>query len=49
LCHLDAVPVGDGSSAARRIVGALTMAQYPGGGRRRQGDALTAGLLLTAD
>jgi CubicO group peptidase (beta-lactamase class C family) len=49
LCHLDAVPVGDGSSAARQIVGALTMAQYPGGGRRRQGDAVTAGLLLTAD
>ena len=49
LCHLDAVPVGDGSSAARQIVGALTMAQYPGGGRRRQGDAVTAGLLLTTD
>lgn len=49
LCHLDAVPVGDGSSAARQIVGALTMAQYPGGGRRRQGDAVTAGLYLTAD
>jgi hypothetical protein len=49
LCHLDAVPVGDGSSAARQIVGALTMAQYPGGGRRRQGDAVTAGLYLVSD
>jgi CubicO group peptidase (beta-lactamase class C family) len=46
LCHLDAVPVGDGGEL---IVGALTMAQYPGGGRRRQGDAVTAGLHLTAD
>jgi hypothetical protein len=46
LCHLDAVPVGDGGEL---IVGALTMAQYPGGGRRRQGDAVTAGLHLVAD
>jgi hypothetical protein len=37
LCHVDAVPMGDGGDL---IVGGLTMAQYPGGGRHRQGDVV---------
>jgi CubicO group peptidase (beta-lactamase class C family) len=54
LCHLDAVPLGDdggagGVAAGDVLVGGLTLAQYPGGGRRRQGDAVTAGLHLVAD
>jgi hypothetical protein len=46
LVHLDALVLGDAAEPAARIVGALTMAQYPGQTRRRQGDAVTAGLSL---
>ena len=40
ICHLDAVVDGD------TIAGALVAAQYPGPVHRRQGDAVSGGLLL---
>lgn len=54
MVHLDIVPAeltgdpGDTMSAVR-LVGGLTMAQYPDGARRRQGDAVTGALHLLAD
>lgn len=44
--HLDAVVLGEADQPAQ-VVGALTLAQYPGPTRRRQGDAITAGLSLS--
>lgn len=54
MLHLDAVPLGDGDESPgvgtpTQIVGGLTMAQYPNGVRRRQGDAVTGALHLVAD
>ena len=55
ICHLDALPVQlvngrpivpPPGERADLIVGCLVSAQYPGGDRRRQGDAVSAALRL---